>query len=257
MQPVSAVHFARIERIRFVTSYPGDFTRDIFEAMRDLPSACEYLHLPVQSGSDAVLRRMRRQYTRARFLELIDMGREIVPGITFASDFIVGFCGETEAEFVETVSLLQRCRFKNIFCFQYSQRPDTVAAKRIADNVPAGVKKDRNHRLLEVQERISLQQNQDMIGRTVEVLVEGYSKAAVKAQQAEQSRGQEVGWRRRDQLVGRTRQDRIVVFNSGPETIGQLAQIKITGATALTLFGDRADQPAPIEAGSLPVMAPL
>jgi len=245
-----------LERLRFVTSYPGDFTEDIFEAMRDLPTVCEYLHLPVQSGSDAVLARMKRQYTIARFCELIDRGRETVPGITFATDFIVGFCGETDEEYAETVALVERCRFKNIFCFKYSQRPGTVADKRIPDNVPETVKKRRNNDLLAVQERISLEQNQFLIGRTVEVLVEGYSKAAIKAQEAEQSRGTEVNWRRSDQLVGRTRGDRIVVFNSDPEPIGQLIPIRITGATALTLFGDRVQAADERTTGtSLPVVA--
>ncbi|MCP4248195.1 MAG: tRNA (N6-isopentenyl adenosine(37)-C2)-methylthiotransferase MiaB [bacterium] len=244
-----------LERLRFVTSYPGDFTTDIFEAMRDLPAVCEYLHLPVQSGSNAVLSRMRRQYDVDRFNELIDRGREIVPGITYASDFIVGFCGETEAEFAETVSLVERSAFKNIFVFKYSQRPDTVAEKRSIDDVPEAVKKQRNNELLAVQERISLAHNQTLIDRTVEVLVEGYSKAAIKAQEAEQSRGGEVSWRRSDQLVGRTRGDQIVVFNGQPNQIGRLAPVRVTGATALTLFGDLIEAPAAGEAASLPVFA--
>ena len=239
-----------LERLRFVTSYPGDFSEDIFEAMHDLPTVCEYLHLPVQSGSDAVLRRMKRHYTVGRFCELIDCGRETVPGITFASDFIVGFCGETEDEYAQTVALVERCRFKNIFCFKYSERPGTVADRRLPDDVPEAAKKHRNNDLLAVQERISLKQNRGLIGQTVEVLVEGYSKAAVKAQEGEQSRGGEVGQcgtnskpGLHDQLVGRTRGDRIVVFNSGPEVIGQLVPIRITDATALTLFGDRSRTP--------------
>jgi len=227
-----------LERLRFVTSYPGDFTPDVFEAMRDLPNVCEYLHLPVQSGSDAVLRRMRRQYTVGRYRELLAQAREVVPGITLASDFIVGFCGETEAEFAETMALVEEARFKNIFCFKYSQRPGTVAAKRAEDDVPEAVKRRRNQELLAVQERISLAANQAVIGRTVEVLVEGNSKAALKAQEAEQSRGAEVGWRRSDQLVGRTRGDQIVVFAGGAELIGRLIHVRLTGATALTLFGD-------------------
>ena len=243
-----------LERLRFVTSYPGDFTEDLFEAMRDLPSVCEYLHLPVQSGSDAVLRRMKRQYTVGRYLELIDKGRELVPGLTLASDFIVGFCGETDEEYAETVALVERCRFKNIFCFKYSERPGTVAGKRVPDDVPDEVKRRRNLDLLRVQERISLARNQDLLGRTVEVLVEGYSKAALKAQEAEQTRGSEVGWRRTDQLIGRTRGDHIVVFPGGPEIIGRLAPIRVDGATALTLFGQLAEE-QPAAGPSLPVVA--
>jgi tRNA-2-methylthio-N6-dimethylallyladenosine synthase len=226
-----------LERLRFVTNYPGDFTDDVFEAMRDLPGVCEYLHLPVQSGSDAVLERMRRRYTVARFDELVQRAYERVPGITLASDFVVGFCGETEEEFAETVALVERSRFKNVFVFKYSERPGTAADKRMADDVPDQVKRRRNGELLAVQERISLELNRRLIGRTVEVLVEGYSKAALKAREAEQSHGGEVGWRRSDQFVGRTRGDQIVVFSGGPQLIGRLTAIRITGATALTLFG--------------------
>ena len=153
-----------LERLRFVTNYPGDFTDDVFEAVRDLPGVCEYLHLPVQSGSDAVLERMRRRYTVARFDELVQRAYERVPGITLASDFVVGFCGETEEEFAETVALVERSRFKNVFVFKYSQRPGTAADKRMADDVPDQVKRRRNGELLAVQERISLELNRRLIG---------------------------------------------------------------------------------------------
>ncbi len=249
-----------IERVRFVTSFPGDFTDDIFEAMRDLPKVCEYLHLPAQSGSDAVLERMRRQYTVSEYVDLIDRGRDYVPALTVAGDFIVGFCGETEEDHEASVRLIERCAFKNIFVFKYSQRPGTVAARRGTDNVPDEVKRRRNGELLDCQERISAAANRKLIGSVVEVLVEGYSKAAAKAQEAEQTRGQEVSWRRSDQLVGRTRTDRIVVFPGKPEHIGRLARVRITAATALTLHGtlveesleqDRVTVPAGI---SLPVL---
>lgn len=231
-----------IERIRFVTSYPGDFTNDILDAMRDLPKVCEYLHLPAQSGSDPVLRRMRRQNTIAQYLDLIDRAREKVPGLTLASDFIVGFCGESEAEFEESVTLVERCRFKNIFVFKYSPRPGTAADKRLADDVPEEVKRERNIRLLKAQEAISLEENRRLIGRQVEVLIEGYSKAALKAQEAEQTRGEEVSGRPSDQLVGRTRTDRIVVFRGGAEWIGRFAAVRVEAATALTLHGTLLDQ---------------
>ncbi|GJM26141.1 MAG: tRNA-2-methylthio-N(6)-dimethylallyladenosine synthase [Phycisphaerae bacterium] len=232
-----------LERIRFVTSYPGDFRDEIFEAMRDLPKVCEYLHLPAQSGSNAVLKRMKRQYSVEVYEELLARGREFVPKMTIASDFIVGFCGETEAEFEESLALMERIQFKNIFCFKYSPRPNTVADKALADDIPDAVRRDRNRRMLEAQERISLAQTQAMIGETVEILVEGYSKAAIKAQEAEQTRGEEVSWRRSDQLVGRTSTDRIVVFCGDESYIGSMAKIKINGATALTLFGDPVDKP--------------
>ncbi len=226
-----------IERVRFVTNYPGDFTDDVFEAMRDVPQICEYLHIPVQSGSNAVLRRMRRQYTVEQYVDLLDRGREYVPNLSIASDFIVGFCGETEEDHQASLRLIDRCRFKNAFVFKYSERPGTTAAKRMDDDVPDEVKRRRNHELLDGQLRISLAANQRLVGAAVEVLVEGYSKAAVKAQEAEQTRGQEVSWRRSDQLVGRTRGDQIVVFPGGPELIGTIARIRITAATGLTLHG--------------------
>ncbi len=258
LERVSAV--SGIERVRFVTSYPGDFTDDILHAMRDIPQVCEYLHIPAQSGSDPVLQRMRRQYSVRKYVELIDRAREIVPGLTTASDFIVGFCGETEEDHQRTMELIQRCRFKNIFVFKYSPRPGTVADKRDHDDVPESVKRRRNVELLTLQERISIAQNQALVGTTVEVLVEGFSKAALKAQEAEQSRGQEVTWRRSDQLVGRTRGDRIVVFAGRPEHIGTLAAVRVTAATALTLHGTLVEvgsrsQPSDSPVGrSLPVL---
>lgn len=242
-----------IERVRFVTSYPGDFTDDIFEAMRDLPHVCEYLHLPVQSGSDRILKLMRRQNTVQEYKDLLDRARELVPNLSVASDFIVGFSGETDQDFEQTVQLVEHCRFKNLFVFKYSARPGTVADKRIPDDVPDEVKKGRNNELLAVQQAISLADNQAWIGREVEVLVEGYSKAALKAQEAEQTRGSEVSWRRSDQLVGRTRCDRIVVFHSADTAIGTLAQVRISGVTALTLHGEPCGLGAPSGSTSIPI----
>lgn len=248
-----------IERVRFVTSYPGDFSEDIFEVMRDVPEVCDYLHLPAQHGNDAVLRRMRRQYSVSGYLELIDKARAIVPTITLASDFIVGFCGETDAEHEDTLRFIERCRFKNIFVFKYSPRPDTVADKRGADDVPDEVKRRRNQDLLALQENISTRHNQTLLGSTLHVLVEGYSKAAIKAQEAEQSRGEEVAWKRSNQLVGRSSRDQIVVFPGKPEHIGRFADVRISAATALTLHGDLMEDSLTGEAvGSMmPVSLPV
>ncbi len=245
---------AGIERIRFVTSYPGDFGDDILAAMRDLPKVCEYLHIPVQSGCNAVLRRMKRQYTVEHYIDLIARARDTVPGIELAGDFIVGFCGETDAEFAETVKLVEQVRYKNIFCFKYSPRPGTAADRTISDDVPMPTKRQRNIDLLNLQERISLDRNREMIGQIVEILVEGYSKAALKAQEAEQSRGQEIDWRRSDQLVGRTRGDQNVVFDGKEAHVGQLAQIQITAATALTLHGVCVTEQAGRTDSTLPVL---
>lgn len=226
-----------LERVRFVTSYPGDFTDDILEAMRDLPKVCEYLHVPAQSGSDPVLRRMRRQYSVSQYVDFIDRARMYVPNITIASDFIVGFCGETDDDHQATLQLIERCQFKNVFVFKYSSRPGTVADKRDVDDVPANIKSRRNIGLLKLQESISAAANQLCIGKEFEVLVEGYSKAALKAQEAEQTRGEEISWRPSDQLVGRTRGDQIVVFRGTPAHIGKFAQVRVTATTALTLHG--------------------
>jgi len=227
-----------VERLRFVTSYPGDFRDDILHAMRDLPKLCEYLHIPAQSGSNAVLQRMRRQYTVEQYVDLIDRARDIVPDIALAGDFIVGFSGETDEEFEQTVALMERVRYKNVFVFRYSARPGTAADRRLPDDVPTEVKRLRNTRLLELQERISRQDNQRLVGRTLEVLVEGFSKAAIRAQEAEPARGGEVGWRRPDQLTGRTRGDQIVVFAGTDSLIGRFVNVRITSATALTLHGE-------------------
>jgi tRNA-2-methylthio-N6-dimethylallyladenosine synthase len=227
-----------IERLRFVTSYPGDFTDDVLAAMRDLPNLCEYLHIPAQSGSNAVLQRMKRQYTIERYVDLIDRARALVPGIALAGDFIVGFSGETDAEFEQTVALMERVRYQNCFIFRYSPRPGTAADRKLPDDVAIDVKGRRNTRLLQVQDRISREDNARMVGQIVEVLVEGFSKAAIKAQEAEQTRGQEVGWRKSDQLTGRTRGDQVVVFDGPESLIGRLIKVQITAATALTLHGN-------------------
>ncbi|MFQ5495020.1 MAG: tRNA (N6-isopentenyl adenosine(37)-C2)-methylthiotransferase MiaB [Phycisphaerae bacterium] len=250
-----------IQRVRFVTSYPGDFSDDIFHVMRDVPEVCEYLHLPVQSGSDVVLQRMRRRYSVAQYTDLIERGRAIVPGLTLASDFIVGFSGETEEDHQASLRLLHRAQFKNVFVFKYSQRPDTVAAKRMPDDVPDAVKRRRNAELLSIQESIGLTHRRALIGTTLRVLVEGYSKAALKAQEAEQSRGHEVSWRRSDQLVGRSRGDHIVVFHGKAGDIGTFCDVVVTGATPITLHGTLAhglhgDPMAKARRRALPIIGP-
>jgi tRNA-2-methylthio-N6-dimethylallyladenosine synthase len=227
-----------IERLRFVTSYPGDFDNGILEAMRDLPKVCEYLHLPAQSGSNAVLKRMKRRYAVEQYVDLIEQARSIVPGISLAGDFLVGFSGETDADHAETLKLIERVRYKNIFMFKYSQRPGTTADRRLPDDVPDEVKKRRHADLVKLQQEISLEHHRAIIGREVEVLVEGYSKAAMKARQAERVSGEVRSWRRSDQLTGRTRGDEIVVF-PGPESlIGRMVRVKVASATALTLHGN-------------------
>ena len=207
-----------IERIRFVTSHPGDMTKDILEAVGELPKVCENLHMPAQSGSDKILERMRRQYTSEYYRGLVEMARSLVPDITIASDFIVGFPGETEDDFEDTISLMRDVRYQNCFIFKYSPRTGT-AATELKDDVPEKTKKRRNQILLDLQSEISAEDNKEMIGKSVEVLVEGTSKT-------DESR-----------LTGRTRQNQIVVFSGSSSLLGKLTNVDIVYSTDLTLFG--------------------
>jgi tRNA-2-methylthio-N6-dimethylallyladenosine synthase len=215
-----------IEWIRFVTNYPSedDFER-ICLAMRNLPKVCPYLHIPAQSGCDKILKAMNRKYSATQYLDLIETAREIVPGIAIAGDFIVGFPGETNEDFHKTIELVQKVKFKNSFIFRYSPRPGTAGEKQLKDDVPAEVKKQRNIELLTVQEKISDDLSKELLGKIVTVLVEGSSK---KSHQPSQ----------KQQLVGRTATDWIVVFEGSGNLAGQFAQIKITKVSPLTLFGE-------------------
>jgi len=219
-----------IEWIRFVTSYPTEeFFDEILRAMADLPKVCNYLHLPAQSGSDKILRAMNRRYAAREYLELLDKAKACVPDIAISSDFIVGFPGETEEDFSDTIEMVKKARYKNCFIFKYSPRPGTIADKGLEDNVPVEVKKRRNTELLSVQEKISDELSRDFLGREVKVLVEGLSK---KPHLNLSGSGD------KPQLVGRTATDYIVVFN-GPESLsGQFAKVKITKTSPLTLFGE-------------------
>jgi tRNA-2-methylthio-N6-dimethylallyladenosine synthase len=208
-----------LRRLRFVTSHPSDMTEELLRTMAELPRVAPYLHLPVQSGSDAVLERMRRGYTRAQYLRLLERARHLVPGVMLASDFIVGFPSETEEDFRQSADLLARVRFKNSFIFKYSPRPGTAAAS-LADDVPRPVKERRNQELLAAQAEVSLALNREAIGRSLPVLVEGPS--------------------RRDpaRLTGRTPGDRIVCFPGPISCVGSEVDVLITGATALVLHGE-------------------
>jgi tRNA-2-methylthio-N6-dimethylallyladenosine synthase len=170
-----------IDRIRFVTSFPADWDEDIFRVMRDYPRVMPYLHIPAQSGSDRILKAMRRGYTASSYRKLAGTARRYVPHIALAGDFIVGFCGETEEDFQQTVDLVRKVEYESVFIFKYSPRPGTRADRNLADDVPHEVKVRRNNELLAVQSEISLRRKQALIGQTVEVLVEGPSKAARKA----------------------------------------------------------------------------
>lgn len=216
-----------IERIKFVTNYPRDMTADLLSAVRDLPKCARYLHVPAQSGSNRMLQAMKRGYTVEQYWEMMHLIREWLPDAAVTSDFIVGFCGETEEDFQLSVEMVQQARFKNSFIFKYSPRPGTKGHELFADDVPEDVKRRRNNELLAVQNAISEEDNQPFIGREVEVLVEGLSKTGQKQEQD----GPIV------QLTGRTMCDRIVVFEGNLRQVGQILPIRVYDANAFTLFG--------------------
>ncbi len=216
-----------LERLKFVTNYPKDMTARLLETIRDLPKCSPYLHVPAQSGHDDVLKRMKRGYTIADYMRMMERIESILPQATVSSDFIVGFSGETDEEFEASIRLVQRCRFKNSFIFQYSVRPGTKAAERLPDDVPREVKARRNQLLLAAQDAISLEDQQQLIGQTFDVLVEGPSKKAVKAGSLSDL----------VQMTGRTHCDRIVVFDGNRRQAGQTLPIKIDDASSHTLIG--------------------
>jgi len=232
-----------IQRIKFVTNYPKDMTDDLLEAVRDLPKCAKYLHVPIQSASNRVLERMKRGYTVEEYLVMMDRIREWLPEAAVTSDFIVGFCGETEEEFQLTCDLLRQQRFKNSFIFKYSERPGTKGAEHYPDDIPELVKKRRNNELSAIQNVISEEDNQLFLGRNVSVLIEGPSKSALKQQATEGKAGSQDFSSKSDresqalQLSGVTMCDRIVVFDGNRRQIGQTLPVTVYDANAHTLFG--------------------
>jgi len=209
-----------LDRLRFVTSHPRDMSRSILEAVRDLPSVCEHLHMPAQSGSDRILAAMNRRYTSAQYRDLVALARDLVPDIAILSDFIVGFPGEAAEDFEQTAALMRDMRFQNSFVFKYSPRPGTRAAE-MEDDVPWEEKKRRNVELLDIQSGINLEMNRRLVGKEVEVLVEGVSK------------------RDPDRLTGRLRTNHIVTFEEPASLAGEIVRVRISDATPLTLSGRR------------------
>ena len=243
-----------LPRLRFVTSFPRDFTDEALQAMRDCPRICRYLHVPAQHGSDRILKLMNRGYTAGQYREFVARARSMMPDICLASDFIVGFPTETEEEFRQSVDLIRHCRFKNSFIFKYSPRPGTVAIDRFADDVPEDFKKRRNNELLAVQQEVCSANNRQMIGKTVQVLVEGQSKLVNKPAYPKAPGGVELAWERRQrqtapadssivQLVGRTGGDQIVAFDGDLSLTGQLLDVEIIDARNMTLFAKPAAVP--------------
>ena len=227
-----------LERLKFVTNYPKDMTTTLLQAVRDLPKCSPYLHVPAQSGSDVVLERMKRGYTVGDYRDMMARIHETLPQAAVSSDFIVGFCGETEADFEQTCELVRECRFKNSFIFKYSERPGTKGAELYPDDVPDEVKKRRNNELLAIQNQISLEDYERFLGRTVQVLVEGPSKAAEREGHTHDENLDEVHVHGDVlQLIGRTHDDRIVVFDGNRRQIGQTMSVAIYDCNSHTLFG--------------------
>ncbi len=216
-----------IRRFKFVTNHPRHMTAELLQAVRDLERVSPYLHVPAQSGSTAVLKRMKRGYTAEQYREMLGQIRQTVPPAAVTSDFIVGFCGETEEDFQQTVALVREARFKNSFIFKYSPRVGTKSAEGYEDDVPDEVKRRRNNELLAIQNAISEEDSRPFLGRTVEILVEGPSKAASKRPQGDTL-----------QLAGRTVCDRIVVFEGHRRLVGTILPVRITQTNAFTLSGE-------------------
>lgn len=208
-----------IERIRFMTSHPKDLSEDLIYAMRDCNKLCEHLHLPIQSGSSRILELMNRKYTKERYIELASDIRRQIPDISLTTDIIVGFPGETEEDFLETIDVLEKVRFDFAYTFLYSKRTGTPAAKNI-EQIDEEIKKQRFDRLLEVQNRISKELNQKLLGTEAEVLVEGFSKNSINT------------------FTGRTSTNKIVNFKGSRELIGKLVKVKIKRIQTWSLEGE-------------------
>ncbi|MEA2451954.1 MAG: tRNA-2-methylthio-N6-dimethylallyladenosine synthase [Actinomycetota bacterium] len=204
-------HIPGLERVRFTSPHPKDFKADTVSAMAECRTVCEHIHLPVQAGSDAVLKRMKRAYSRAKYLDKVEMVRAAIPGVAITTDIIVGFPGETEDEFAETLSLVEEARYDAAYTFQYSSRPRTEAAD-LPDHLPKEVVQERFDRLVDLQIGISHEQNRKVVGTTEQVLVEGASKKDPS------------------KLTGRTRTNKLVHFDDTGAGAGTFAKVAITAA---------------------------
>ena len=219
VQLIEKVHAIEgIERIRFTSPHPRGFKDDLVAAYARLPKLCEYVHLPMQSGSNRILRAMNRPYTRERYLEVIEALRAARPGIYFSTDVIVGFPGETDEDFQQTRDLFERANYDMAYVFKYSVRTGTPAAS-MPDQVPDAVKEERNQVLLSLLQANSVRRNQTLIGTVEEVLVEGPDQTGQR-------------------FTGRTRGNRVAVFEASPRLVGQVVPLRITRASISTLYGE-------------------
>ena len=207
-------------RIRFSTSHPKDMGDETLRVIAEEPNVCRHIHLPVQSGSNRILKLMNRKYTREWYLERVAAIRRIVPDCGLSTDIFAGYCSETEDDHALSLSLMRECGYDSAFMFKYSERPGTYAARHLADDVPEEVKVRRLEELIALQNELSAESNRRCIGRTYEVLIEGTSK------------------RSREQLFGRTEQNKVVVFDRGTLRPGQYATVRITDASSATLKGE-------------------
>ena len=206
-------------RIRFTTSHPKDMSDDTLQAIAEMPNISRHIHLPVQSGSNNILKTMNRKYTREWYLDRVDAIRRIIPGCGLSTDMFCGYCGETEEDHQESLSLMRTCAFDSAFLFKYSQRPGTYAARHFEDNVPEETKIHRLEEMIALQNELSAESNRRDIGKTFQVLIEGRSKRSA------------------EQLYGRTEQNKVVVFDRKDHRIGELANIHITDSSSATLKG--------------------
>jgi tRNA-2-methylthio-N6-dimethylallyladenosine synthase len=207
-------------RVRFATSHPKDLSDDLLSVMARHPNLCRSVHLPVQSGSNAVLDRMNRKYTREQYLTRIEAIRRMLPGCTISTDIITGFCGETEEDHLQTLTLMQSAGFESAFMFKYSERPQTLAAETLKDDVPNEVKERRLREVIELQQVLSLKSNRQDVGNTFEVLVESGSR------------------RSDDHWSGRTTHNKVVVFPKTTGFPGTYVQVRIRRCTSATLIGE-------------------
>ncbi len=208
-----------IPRVRFMTSHPKDFGESLMDAFADIPSLCEYIHLPVQAGSDRILKMMNRKYTADEYRAKIDLLRKKVPGISISTDIITGFPSETDSEFEETFNLVKEIEYDSAFMFIYSLR-DGTAAEKFGDDIPYKIKTERVNRIIELQMENTKKRNKEKLGSIEEVLIEGLSK------------------KRKDQVSGRTRGYKNVIFNGEESMVGSFRKVKITEANGWALKGE-------------------
>lgn len=207
-------------RIRFTSPHPKDMSDETIEMIARYPNICRFIHLPVQSGSNKILKLMNRKYTREWYFDRIDTIRRIIPDCAIGTDIFCGFCDETEEDHQDTLDLMRRVKFDQAFMFKYSERPGTIAAKRMPDNVPEETKIRRLNEIIALQNEISNKSNQDDVGKIYEVLVEGFSK------------------RSNEQLFGRTSQNKVVIFPREGRRIGEFIKVRILSASSATLIGE-------------------